>query len=178
MWSPLVDPAIILLTQLPEFLDGNGAFRIDDAAIGRDTVEGRYFAAGGEASQAFERLVLPDGQQGKPLAALIPLDADTPGRVESLIRYWRAGCGKPVPADKRMTAQQRRRLRLMMQAADGRSDGASYREIGTALFGRERIASEPWKTSALRDMVIGLVEGATALIGGGYLQLLRHRRRS
>lgn len=83
-----------------------------------------------------------------------------------------------MPIDKRMTAQQRRRLRLMMQAADGRANSASYREIGTVLFGRERVASGPWKTSSLRDMVIGLVEGAATLIGGGYLQLLRHRRRS
>lgn len=77
-----------------------------------------------------------------------------------------------------MTTQQRRRLRLMMQASDGHANGASYREIATALYGHKRIAADPWKTSALRDAVIGLVEGATAMIGGGYLQLLRHRRRS
>ncbi|HWJ75904.1 MAG TPA: DUF2285 domain-containing protein [Kaistia sp.] len=123
-------------------------------------------------------LFLPDSDPGGSLAALIPLDDHVLGRVEALVRLWQARQGRSVPADKRMTAQQRRRLRLMMQAADGRANSASYREIAAVLFGRERVASEPWKTSALRDMVIGLVEGGAALIGGGYLQLLRHRRRS
>lgn len=167
-----------MLTRPPDFLDQVPIPESHAIGAPRDSAEGSYFVVQSEAQEPFEVLVLPGSLPGEPLAALIPLDADTPGRVEALIRYWRAGRGKPVPTDKRMTAQQRRRLRLMMQAADGRSDGASYREIGTALFGRERIASEPWKTSALRDMVIGLVEGATALIGGGYHQLLRHRRRS
>jgi len=76
-----------------------------------------------------------------------------------------------------MTPQQRPRLRLMMRAADGRGHGASYRDIAIALYGRERVLSAPWKTSSLRDAAIGLVKGGRALIGGGYLQLLRHRRR-
>ncbi|MFG1181142.1 DUF2285 domain-containing protein, partial [Xanthobacter versatilis] len=45
------------------------------------------------------------------------------------------------------------------------------------LYSHKRVASEPWKTSALRDKVIGLVKGGLAMIGGGYLRLLRHRRR-
>ena len=64
----------------------------------------------------------------------------------------------------------------MMQAADGRSNGATYREIAIAMFGSERIASESWRTSALRDTVIGLIESASALIKGGYRRLLRHTR--
>ena len=40
----------------------------------------------------------------------------------------------------------------------------------------ERIRAEHWKTSALRDSVIGLVEGGLSMIAGGYRQLLRHRR--
>jgi hypothetical protein len=167
-----------MLTTVPDFLDQVSTSQINAIGAHRDSAEGSYIVIRGEAQEPLEVLVLHGSRPGEPLAALVPLDADTPGRVEALIRYWRARRCKPVPADKRMTAQQRRRLRLMMQAADGWSDGASYREIGTALYGRERIASEPWKTSALRDMVIGLVEGATALIGGGYLQLLRHRRRT
>ena len=113
-----------------------------------------------------------------PLAALIPLDESTPSRLEALNRFWRALQGRPVPADTRVTVQQRRRLRLMMRAIDGRTNGATYREIATALYGRERVTSDPWKTSPLRDTVISLVEGGIAMIGGGYLQLLRHRRRT
>lgn len=72
---------------------------------------------------------------------------------------------------------QRQRFRMMMQAADGRTAGASYREIGIALFGERRVLSEPWKTSPLRAVVIALARNASALIGGGYLGLLRHRRK-
>jgi hypothetical protein len=76
-----------------------------------------------------------------------------------------------------MTPYQRQRFRLMMQAADGRAAGASYREIGIVLFGERRVLGEPWKTSPLRAAVIALARNASALIGGGYLGLLRHRRK-
>ncbi|WP_245442208.1 DUF2285 domain-containing protein [Mesorhizobium hawassense] len=109
---------------------------------------------------------------------MIPLDSHTLGRVEALVRFWRAYHKRPVPADTRMTIQQRRRLRLMMRAADGRTNGASYRDIATAFYGTGRVASAPWKTSSLRDTVVGLVKGGGAMIAGGYLQLLSHRKRS
>ncbi|WP_148209888.1 DUF2285 domain-containing protein [Azorhizobium caulinodans] len=111
------------------------------------------------------------------MAAVIPMDADLMGRVEALKRFWRTVEGRLPPPDMRMTPQQRRRLRSMMLAADGRANHASYRDIAVALFGAMRATSEPWKTSSLRDRVIGLVKGGHALIGGGYLKLLRHRRR-
>ncbi|UHD46324.1 DUF2285 domain-containing protein [Aureimonas altamirensis] len=112
-----------------------------------------------------------------PLAAIVPLDAQALSRVEALSRFWRALHHRPIPSDTRVTKQQRRRLRLMMQAIDGRSNDASYREIAIAIYGRERVASQSWKTSALRDAMIGLVEGATDMISGGHHKLLRHRRR-
>ena len=73
---------------------------------------------------------------------------------------------------------QRRRFRLRLRAADGRINGATYREIAIAIYGAARIDSEPWKTSPLRDAAIAFVEAGIALIDGGYLRLLRHRRRS
>lgn len=82
-----------------------------------------------------------------------------------------------MPRDTRMTDDQRRRLRLKLQAADGRMNGATYREIAFAIFGRARVAAEVWKTCSLRDAVIELAESGRNLISGGYLQLLRHRRR-
>ena len=116
-------------------------------------------------------------QAGAQIAALIPFDDDLPGRIEALNRLWHARRRKPVPPDTRMTRQQRGRLRLMLQACDGRNRGASYRAIAEAVFGTERVAADPWKTSPLRDRVIGLVEGGSGLIAGGYLRLFRHRRR-
>src|SRR5579885_638255 len=111
------------------------------------------------------------------LAALVPMGADGLDRIEAVARLWRAINGRDVPADARLTSQQRRRLRRMLQAVDGRHEGASYREIAEAIFGAARVADAPWKTSALRDATIDLVKDGLALIAGGYRSLLRRRRR-
>jgi len=66
----------------------------------------------------------------------------------------------------------------MLQAIDGRMNGASYRQIAGVIFGVDRVASEPWKTSALRDTTTSLVRDGFAMIAGGYRALLRLRRRS
>ena len=66
----------------------------------------------------------------------------------------------------------------MLQAVDGSTNGASYREIANIIFGASRIAADPWKTSALRDSTIDLVKDGLAMIAGGYRKLLRHRRKS
>ncbi|WP_342640201.1 DUF2285 domain-containing protein [Rhodoligotrophos ferricapiens] len=109
---------------------------------------------------------------------MVALGADGLDRLEAVGRFWRAVHGRRVPADARLTAQQRRRLRRMLQAVDGHHKGASYREIAEAIFGPERVADAPWKTSALRDATIDLVKDGLALIAGGYRSLLRKRRRS
>lgn len=142
----------------------------------RDGPEGRYAIYSAEAP--VQLVFYPSGDTQAPLVALIPIDADTLAWADALTRFWRAVYGRRPLPDKRMTGQQRRRLRLMLQAVDGRTNGASYREIAIAIYGAERVASDPWKTSPLRDSVIGLVEGGSAMIDGGYLDLLRRRRRS
>ncbi|MGR7993586.1 DUF2285 domain-containing protein [Xanthobacter sp. ZOL 2024] len=142
----------------------------------RASAEGRH-AILHPADQASQLLFLPGAHAGAPLAAVIPLDADTTGRVEALARFWRSCEGRRVAPDTRITTQQRLRLRAMMLAADGRANDASYRDVAIALYGERRVMAEPWKTSSLRDRVVGLVKGGLALIGGGYLKLLRHRRR-
>ncbi|MGY4197319.1 DUF2285 domain-containing protein [Bradyrhizobium sp. USDA 4520] len=112
------------------------------------------------------------------LAALIPLDVDLLDRLEAVSHLWRIIQGKRVSSDSRLTAQRRRRLRHMLQAVDGHTAGASYREIAEAIYGAPRVASDPWKTSALRDATIDLVKDGLELIAGDYRRLLRRRRRS
>lgn len=113
----------------------------------------------------------------QPISAHVPLDALGLDRIEALTRLWRSLHGHKAPPNSRMTAQQRRRLKNMLRAVDGRLNDADYREIAEVIFGVERVASEPWKTSALRDAVIDLVKDGFAMIDGGYRRLLRHRRR-
>ncbi|KAB2761315.1 DUF2285 domain-containing protein [Brucella anthropi] len=112
------------------------------------------------------------------LVAVLILDAAALDRLHALSRFCAMLFRRRVPTDIRLTSQRRRRIRQMLRAYDARLDGATYREIAIAIYGDARIAAEPWKTSSLRDAVIGLVEGSFAMTSGGYLQLLRHRHRS
>lgn len=174
-WTPPADPAVLALSASPGFLASASALRLSLPDRARNSDEGLHAILRTPGST---QVVLLKGVAGdRPLAALVPLDDDLPRRVEALLRFWRVWRGLPAPPDTRMTPLQRRRLRSMLQASDGRGRGASYREIATALYDPERVALEPWKTSSLRDAVIGLVRGGAAMIDGGYLQLLRHRRR-
>ncbi|MER8779205.1 DUF2285 domain-containing protein [Mesorhizobium sp. M0977] len=132
----------------------------------------------GEGAAAIRVLVLGDARPDQPLAALVPLDADGLDRIEAVTRLWRALHSRRVFPDARLTAQQRRRLRYMLQAVDGSMNGASYREIANVIYGASRVAADSWKTSALRDSAIDLVKDGRAMIAGGYRRLLRHRRKS
>ncbi len=173
-WSSAVDPAVLTLAADSEFRSEHPMPPPEIRAY-RKGPEGTY--AFYEGAVLTQLVVRPGADPDGPLAILVPFDADTLGRIEALGRFWRAWQRQPVPPDTRLTAQRRRRLRLMLRAADGRANGASYREIAVALYGGPRVEADPWKTSPLRDTVIGLVESAASLIAGGYLQLLRHRRR-
>lgn len=175
LWSPLADPAVLALTASPVDLSQEPAALGGVSGLRRSPQGSHAIHDNGTATQL---LFLPGSEASSSLAAVIPLDSQTLGRVEALVRFWRGQSKRPVPRDSRMTVQQRRRLRLMLRAADGRMEGATYREIATVCYGTERVGANPWKTSSLRDTVIGLVKGGAAMIGGGYLQLLRHRRRA
>ncbi|UCI18455.1 DUF2285 domain-containing protein [Mesorhizobium sp. B2-1-8] len=176
LWSPLADPAVLALVPSPDFLSSDPPMALTGISARHDSPQGSH--AIHDNYIATQLLLFPGGEASCPRAALIPLDSETLGRVEALVRFWRGYSRRPVPRDTRMTVQQRRRLRLMMRAADGSTNGASYREIASAFYGMGRVASNPWKTSSLRSAVIGLVKGGKAMIAGGYLQLLRHRKRS
>lgn len=129
-------------------------------------------------SGRFHLIALTGLRPDQPIAVVIPVDAHSLDKVQAFTRFWRRHYGLSVPQDTRMTAQQRRRLKNMLRAVDGRMHNADYREIAEAIFGVERVANDPWKTSALRDAVLDLVKDGFAMIEDGYRKLLRHRRRS
>jgi hypothetical protein len=60
----------------------------------------------------------------------------------------------------------------MVRALDGRSSGASYREIAAVLFETHRRSATEWKTSSIRAQTIRLVKDAQMMMRGGYLRLL------
>jgi len=126
------------------------------------------------------RLWLRDPAPGKPLAAIIPLDKDFITRIASLLRFHRRLLGRtagPLPRGWPLTAYRLARLDLMLRAIDLRQNGATYREIATAL-GRDdaaRLSASDWKMSASRSFVVRLVRDGIAMMNGDYRKLLRIR---
>lgn len=179
IWSAEADTSAVLLAQMPALLPTVDNFysELREPAARADEDEGGrhfLFKAGGQAIRIVQLAGVPPET---PLAALVPLDPDGFDRTEAIERLLRALLGRTVPDDRRLTPQQKRRQRHMLQATDGRINGATYRDIAGVIFGVDRIASEPWKTSALRDATTALVKDGLAMINGGYRTLLRHRRR-
>lgn len=174
IWSPLANPAVLMLGAAPDFLTRSpSALSVEP----HDPICGPEGAYGACRDGDGQYLILADTSPDAKPAIILPLDDDLPDRLEAILRLWHTLTAKPARRDPRMTPYQRRRFRLMMQAADGNANHATYREIAIAIYGEDRVRAEPWKTSALRASVIALVRSAAALIDGGYQDLLRHRRK-
>jgi hypothetical protein len=175
-WSAEFDTSAVLLTHAPTIVPAAGNLSVGLRETSPRSDEQGVHSLLETGNQAIRLVRLNGLPAGVPLAALVPLDPDGPDRIGAIDRLLRALQGRLVPDDRRLTPQQKRRQRHMLQATDGHRSGATYREIAEVIYGFERIRAEHWKTSALRDSVIGLVESGLAMIAGGYRQLLRHRR--
>jgi hypothetical protein len=119
--------------------------------------------------------MLADAPPTAPFAAVIPFDAHTPQRVEAALHLWLSLTGSAPPPVAPLTAQQRRRLILMLRALDGWQQHASYREIAAVLLDplvRSQSRRE-WLTSPRRAQIIRLVRDAIRRMRGGYRDLLR-----
>lgn len=123
-------------------------------------------------------LVLPhEADPDAAVVALVPLGSEGFDRVEAITRLLAALHGRTVPPDTRLTRQQRARARRMLQAFDGRRDGATQQEIAEVIFKTGKLTRDEWQSASARHAVISLLKGAEMLIEGGYRKLLRHRRR-
>jgi hypothetical protein len=128
--------------------------------------------------QASHRLWLPEGLPsiGTPLTARLALDGHAAERAEAALAFWRA-VTHPLPRRPAVRPLDRGTAGriLTLRALDGALAGNSYRTIAEGLFGPERLAAEPWKTSSLRGRVLRLVGEGWRLMDGGYRELLRRR---
>jgi hypothetical protein len=123
------------------------------------------------------RLWLPGPPaRGTPVDATLSLDETAQLRAEATLRFWHLVRGGRPQVPLILPTQRQARLVASLRAVDGRSEGASYREIAEILFGVDRICEESWKTSSLRDRTIRLVRSGLALMRGGYRRLLGPRR--
>jgi hypothetical protein len=176
LWSAEADTSAVLLTHAPAILPAaDNLFTGLRETSAHPDEQGVHFLLS-DGQQTVRLVRLAGTPAGTPVAALVPLDADGFDRIEAIDRLLRALQGRPVPGDRRLTRQQKRRHRQMLQATDGRMNGATYRDIASAIFGRDRVAAEHWKTSTLRVTTSTLVKDGMAMIAGGYRTLLRHRR--
>lgn len=177
LWSEAADTAVLRLVAVaPPSWAGVAnlrAFLSGDLRIAANELHILLRGIGPDLHLITDAACKPDD----PLAVLIPLDCDGLDRLAALDRLLRHLNGYKVPPDRRITPQQRRRLKAMLRAADGREHGASQREIAEVVFGIERVAEEHWRTSPLRDTVRDLLKDGAAMIAGGYRRLLRFRRR-
>jgi hypothetical protein len=175
-WSPKADPAVLVVIRTPDPFEPK--IQLDIPVSLTEKSAGGFNAVSAFDDCMFNVIFTARSKPTDPCTALLPIDEDCLSRIETLTRFWRALHGRTVPADTRLTSQQRRRIRLMMQAFDGRDNNASYREIADAIYGASRVGIDAWKTSALRDSTIALVKDGKAMVEGEYLQLLKHRRRN
>lgn len=106
---------------------------------------------------------------------LLPLDAHWQLRVEAATRARAFLTGQPTKPV--IPAEHCRRLGSALRVHDGRLDQATYRDLGTALFGKTRIADEPWKTSPLKAQVARLAQYGRKMVASGYRSLLHGRTR-
>jgi hypothetical protein len=63
------------------------------------------------------------------------------------------------------------RLRNALVALDGHAAGASYRDVATVIFGKDRVASD-WPDPALKDRVRRSLSRGEAYVNGGYRTLM------
>lgn len=139
----------------------------------RSASDGDYIAFGSGPFRV-HALVINQATAARSPIALVPFDADTDERLHATDRLWHAVNGRHVP-DRRLTPQRRKRIGQMLRAVDGRNSNASYREIAEVLFGAERVQADLWHDSSLRYATMRLVRGGSALVAGGYRNLLRWR---
>jgi len=110
-----------------------------------------------------------------PTAVLLPFDGLFEVRVAAALRLWRALNGRRLgPNPAALSEARRNRLVLALRALDGRLDGATHREIATALFGAHAVSERDWISHELRDRTARLVRLGVAMMSGGYRRLLLH----
>lgn len=124
-------------------------------------------------------LALPDNAHlHSSLVAVVPLDWQGFDRLEAIARLLACLHGRRPPPDMRLTHQQRARAKRMLQAFDGRREGATQQTIAEIIFRTGKLTRDEWQAASARHAVMGLLRSARTMISGGYRNLLRHRRRT
>lgn len=174
-WLPQQDTSVVILASAPAVLRTDTENLSFPAATHVDE-QGAHSLFDLGNLQSLQLLCLEPVAADAP-AAIVPLDITGFDRVEAVLRLLSALHGRIVPADARLTRQQRARARRMLQAFDGARAGATQLEIAQVVFRIGSVSRDEWQRSEARHAVMALLRDARAMIAGGYRKLLRHRRR-
>ena len=137
----------------------------------REDVHGRHLLLRG-AFGVHQIRVAGGLRPGQPMAVRTPIDKNALVRFVAAQALLRDLNGRKPPAPARRRDGRWRRYGQALDAFDGWRLGRSYREIAMQLHGGARVASDPWKTSSLRDGAIRLTRLGRQLVAGGYRALL------
>jgi len=178
-WRPEVFPGTVILAPAPKGFEGKSLAALPDLAplvIDRqDGAEHHVVLADPDGDHY---LWQPDGDSGRGLAVILPLDDASDLRLEAigrLLRRLRGQPSGPLPSGLRLTPQQRLHLIQRLHALDFHLVGAGPRDIAAALLDKNAalLPAIEWKSSATRRKANRLIRDALALMNGGYRKLLR-----
>ena len=168
-----------MLSPVPATFAGALTFNLASwpAAAIRASEDGLYAILRVHERWPIRFLIQGEIPNGTPLAALIPLDEDTPVRLSASQRLWRVLTASRAPPDRDpITPMRRARLALMLRALDGRFAGATHRAMAEALLRLPAMPAREWKGHSERSRTLRLVADAVVLMRGGYFGLLRAYR--
>lgn len=171
-WTAQALPSVVALVSVDkELATTNAGF----ASITFDQLAERFGPERIVLGEATGGRVHVESEEVQHPAVLLPLDQLFEVRMVAALRLWRSLNGRNPGRDSAALSKARRdRLILGLRALDGRSDGASYREIAASLFGLTEEIERSWKTHDLRDRTIRLVRFGSRIMKGGYRQLLMY----
>lgn len=174
---PQEDTSAILLTSAPSLFE-DSLSHVPAIWRAHPTVDGadgdfRFALGNGQKLQ-----ILDGAVSGETIAvAVVPLGLDGFDRIEAIRRFLSALHGRAIPPDRRLTRQQRLRLRRMLRAFDGYRAGATQQEIAQVILNTEHLHRDEWQASSARHAIKSLLRDARAMVAGGYRKLLRHRHK-
>ncbi|WP_443288118.1 DUF2285 domain-containing protein [Sulfitobacter sp. PR48] len=171
LWEPQIDLSVVLLQNVPEVLDDAASPTILPTGTTRRAQDGLHHLL--DAGEQRRLQILQSDPDTNRLVAIVPLDQDGFARLDAIYRLLAQLHGRKVPVDKRLTRQKRLRAKRMLQAYDGRSAGASQREIAEAIFRLSRVSRDEWQSAPERFAVMALLRGGREMVEGGYRRLLQ-----
>ena len=176
VWLPHIDPTTVVVGPAPdEFIEARSISEVT-LPLSRLSPKGEHWLLDRGCDALPIALIGGGVDTARRVAVVIPLDDSFPARAEAAGCLFNALTGRTPPrTPNALTAQQRRRLGLVLRGLDGWLERCSYRQIAKVLFGPNSIpAGRGWKTHELRGRTIRLCSRGRDLMHGAYLNLLRH----